>query len=164
MKDTYKYTGQINWKIYDRYSEHSYGSEFESKLKSFFSLEDGHVRRSGRTTLLAKVLVEVAVESERDINIFDHFLDVRGGRPSQDEIMKVIDYRIQWFRNNDCPIGVRKLDRQKGIISLFVQPEFKSIYDYLRIKPFYFSNNPFPEEALLERIKSLNKYKLLLIC
>lgn len=139
--------------------QHSYGEEFESKLKTFFSLDNGHVRKSGRSTLLAKILVETAIESEREIKVIDHFTGNSNNRHIRYNMLDIIQNRIFWFRDNDCPIGVRKLDHDNGIISLFVTSEFKELYERLRIKPWFINQNSiFPVNE-----RKLNE-QLLLIC
>ena len=49
--------------------------DFKRKLKAFFSLDESlHIRRTGRTHLLAKVFIELAIENpEQHIHVFDHY-------------------------------------------------------------------------------------------
>lgn len=55
---------------------------FCSKLKAFYSFDGDSInmqyRRTGRTYKLAKILLETAIESGREIEITDHYLDTRG--------------------------------------------------------------------------------------
>lgn len=155
----------MNWKIMDNDLQHSYGLEFEQKLKTFFSTDDGHVRRSGRSTLLAKIFTELAIENEEEIHVIDHHeITGKNVHRTTSVMMDLIEGRLHWFRSQGCLIAVRKFDKHKGIISLYINDEFKDLYNSLKILPWYVEKNSiFPINEIQERINYLNN-KLLLIC
>ena len=153
-----------------------FDEEFCSKLKAFYSFEEGErvpgnmgYRRSGRTKILARILLETAIESGRELIIQDHYLDVCGVSNSNHCLRREIENAAREYRDYD---GVhinlefhRSLPRFKAWLMdgklkyhQVRTPSFKRTEDVLN----NFKKNPFPVDKLQEQKHFLEKQLLLL--
>lgn len=74
--------------------------EFASKLKGFFS--DRKFRRSGRTFLLARILVETGIESGESVKWFDHYNVHSRNSDMPPELHRV----IAWYKERGINIKI----------------------------------------------------------
>ena len=143
-----------------------FDDDFMSKLKTFFSMGDQGCRRTGRSTLLARILLEEAIECGRKLVLIDHFLDPRGGGEPSWQMGKKIQEWVRWYEERDVFISVLIDDRSR------TNPTFEARlmhepdrYNELRIKGHYINmaaGNPFPVDALKARKKVLEEQILLI--
>lgn len=129
--------------------------EFRKKLREFYSLKsDSRVRRSGRTTIIAETILDVALENPgRNIRYdIDHFIDTRGLHPTSDDMLRRIEETTTTLR------------REHGIeIQLSVDRRQKTFQAY-RIGHNMGSVFPIAELKIqLEKVKFLDKQLLLLL-
>lgn len=86
-----------------RFSE---DEEFASKLKGFFSHQQ--FRRSGRTFLLLRILIESSIENCTFVNIYDHFDIYKEQYDIHSMMHQVLDWYNQqgiWIKMNNNMVG-----------------------------------------------------------
>jgi len=134
---------------------------FCSKLKAFYSYDEGNrvsldmgYRRTGRTFKLAKILLETAIESGREIEITDHYLDTRGMRDTVHHMRRAIEKVAYNFRQEGVLIEYR-FGRGGDTFTAYLAGGGDA---YHRLR-----HNPFPIRLLQERKEFLNKKLLLLL-
>lgn len=139
-----------------------FDEEFAIKLKAFYS-DNLEYRRTGRTTLIARIIVELAIETEKDLSVFDHLIDYRihDRRHVAEEVL----HRIRWVINDYASKGV-------DLYILDLNPNRVSI----RIAPYRYSSNNsldnyrkhrLPDAVVTKISKKLTRSKsddMLLIC
>ena len=128
---------------------------------------DQGCRRTGRSTLLARILLEEAIECGRKLVLIDHFLDPRGGGEPAWQIQKKIQEWVRWYEEHDVFISVSFDDRSR------TNPTFEARlmhepdrYNELRIKGHYINmetGNPFDTTALKKQLKKVLEEQILLI-
>jgi hypothetical protein len=133
---------------------------FEMELKKFYS--QGR-RRSGRSTMSARVMVETALESGVEIVIATHEIDTRAGTNGQHELMGLCREYIEKLRREGVEIGIVKMTRDK--MQLFLDKHSFGLYDRLKIEnnPTKLVQSPFDRVALQKQLEFLNKRRLLLL-
>ena len=58
--------------------EDYFDKDFQKKLKVFFDISNNpDTRRTGRTTLLCKILIEQAIETDEPVKIIDHWVTAK---------------------------------------------------------------------------------------
>lgn len=141
--------------------EDIFDKEFCDKLKAFYSFDEGNrsglnigYRRTGRTHKLAKILLETAIESRREIEIVDHYLDIRGSRESHHYMQRAIEYAAHEYRQQGVEIDLRFNNRGESFSAYLVGGGM--YYEKLR-------NNPFPIKLIEQRKEFLQKQLLLLL-
>jgi len=143
-----------------------FDKEFMSKLKTFFSMSDQGCRRTGRTTAIARILLEEAIESGRSIKIIDHHIDKRGGGEPVCQVIRKIQEWVRWYEEEDVFISVSFDDMSR------TNPTFEARlmhepdrYNELRIKGHYVNStgNPFDTTALKKQLKKVLEEQILLI-
>ena len=145
------------------FEPHSEG--FELELKQFFSMGR---RGSGRSAMLARVMVETAIESGRTISVIDHCLDERVGRNGVEHLMRQCQEVIENYKREGCQIHISKFNHSSGTMQLFLPKESFRDYDRIKIEnnPTKFSNSPFSPMLLRElqvRKEFLLRRRLLLL-
>ncbi len=78
---------------------------FRRKLKAFYSFDEGNrrggdhgYRASGRSTLLARVLLETAIESGRTIELNDHHCEARTIRVANGHLADMVRDLVDSYR------------------------------------------------------------------
>lgn len=114
--------------------------DFSSKLKSFFSndFKQGIAfRRSGRTFLSLRVLIEHSIETGEIVELFDHIhiYNRTSGRSFMQRVEKEMFKVLDWYENMGVKIGVKSFKRY-GEVSFILDRD--SIYNYrlIRIEDF----------------------------
>lgn len=135
-----------------------HADNFELELKKFFAFGR---RRTGRTRMLARVLVETAIESGRPIELVDHYIDKRGIREAVHHMRRQVMEVIHEYRHKEVYVEI--VEETKDTIQLFLHPQYFNAYDRIKIEnnPTKFIHNPFPTAELERRKKYL---QLLLLC
>lgn len=139
-----------------------HSERFELELKQFFSMGR---RRSGRTTILARVIVETALESGETLQVADHFLKEGSKSQATHDLMRAIMYAIEKYRAKGCEIHITKWT-QDGRIQLYLDPGSFRMYARLKIESNpsqHVKNNMFDIEALEKQKEFLKKKRLLLL-
>ncbi len=102
--------------------------DFASKLKGFFSYEE--FRRSGRTFLLLRVLIEISIENDTPINLYDHHNIFN----KRNDIRYIIKDVLDWYSKQG--ILIRIIDnRQSEQISFKLTDGFNN-YTRIRINQY----------------------------
>lgn len=137
-----------------------HADNFEMELKKFYS--QGR-RRSGRSTILARVMVETALETGQMIAIAGHEIDARVGSNAQHHLMGLCRDYIEKLRREGCDIGIIEMQRDK--MKLYLDPYSFSLYNSLKIEnnPTKIMRNPFPVQELEKRKQFLKRRLLLLL-
>ena len=147
--------------------EYQFGfdDEFMSKLKTFFSMSDKGCRRTGRTTLLARILLEEAIESGNKTVMIDHHLDAERGTRIIYHLQEAIQEWVEWYRERDVDICIEFTNRNVPEFRARLLPMIHDKYHHLRIKPHYINTaaNPFPVDKLKAQLKKVLDEQLLLI-
>lgn len=133
--------------------EDIFDQEFCDKLKAFYSYKEEY-RRTGRTYKLAKILLETAIESGREICIRDHYLDVHGVANAEHNMFRQVEHIVYEYRDLGIEI---KVDFDSRFNRFKAKVTGGMIY-YNEVK-----NNPFPVRLIKEKIEFLNKQLLLLL-
>lgn len=148
-----------------------FDEEFQRKLKAFYSFDEGDARnpekfikmggsnnigyrRTGRSTILAKILLETAIESGRPLVISDHYLDLRGQESANYHLARTIESVARDLRSMNVDVVLR-FDNRMRSFSAHIESG-KHFYDIVK-------TNPFPVSKIKERIKVLKRRKLLLL-
>lgn len=136
-----------------------FSPEFSSELKRFFSKGN---RRTGRTTLLTRILVEIAIETGDKINLVDNNSIFSNDRRMILEIERYCIRYIQALEQLGIKFIKKDIFTSIGKLQIEIHPDSLSLYLSLRIKD---SLNVFPVQKIKERIEEQNNefYKLLLI-
>jgi len=140
--------------------ENIFDKEFCSKLKAFYSFDDGNrnedigYRRTGRTSILAKTLLETAIESGKELQIQDHYTDVNGVSNARYNMKREIDFLVKHYKNIGVDIDIRFHDR----FDRFSAKLLGGLEEYKLTR-----TNPFPIKQLQERKEFLRKRILLLL-
>ena len=140
-----------------------HSERFELELKQFFSMGR---RRSGRTSILARVIVETALESGEVLQVADHSLNERAQSQITHHLMVRIMDIVEDYKQKGCEIHMSKWNTQSGVIQLYLDPQSFGRYEQLKIE-----NNPsrpirnslFDIEALEKQKEFLLKRRLLLL-
>lgn len=111
----------------------SQADNFELELKKFFSFGR---RRTGKSITLARVLVETALESGKEIKIIDHYLDAHSQHHAINNLYNQCRMVIDYYKSNGCHIMINP-SRNRDTLSLYLDPCSYCIYDRLKIE-----NNP----------------------
>lgn len=140
-----------------------HSERFELELKQFFSMGR---RRSGRTSILARVIVETAIESGEVLQVADHSFEKRAQSQVIHHLMVKIRDVIEDYKRQGCEIHMSKWDTRSGEIQLYLAPESFSQYDQIKIehnpsRPV--KNSIFDIEALEKQKEFLKKRRLLLL-
>ena len=102
--------------------------DFASKLKGFFSYEQ--FRRSGRTFLLLRVLIEISIENDTPINLYDH----NNIFNKRNDIRYIVRDVLDWYSKQG--ILIRVIDnRQSEQISFKLDDGFNN-YSLIRINQY----------------------------
>lgn len=148
-----------------------FDKEFQQKLKAFYSFDEGErtkenkgYRCTGRTTILARILLETAIESGREIVIQDHYLDRNGGRHANHDLKMKISKYVSELRNRGIAIDFEMTRRGESFRARILghpgigESAISSSYGYE-----YIRTSPFPIQQLQQRKEFLNKQLLLLL-
>ena len=153
--------------------ENIFDKEFQQKLKAFYSFDEGTgkgkdigYRATGRSTILAKILLETAIESGREITLCDHYIDAKANRFANDDLY----CKIKRYANNlEKTVGIHvRVERFRHSPNSFrayvvghhvVEENAVSTtcsYEEVRLSPF-------PIEKCIQRKEFLEKQLLLLL-
>lgn len=131
--------------------QYSFSSDedFAAKLKSYYS-ESPLYRRTGRTYLMVRIMIELSIEHHRPINIVDHFNLYNDSVNQLGYIMGQIHDVLSYYTSNG--INIRIIQRRAEEIQ-FELVDGHAFYNYFRINTV----NPF------KRKKEFSKKLLLII-
>jgi len=107
-----------------------FDDQFISELKRFFSYGN---RRTRRSTILARVLLETAIESGNEIKLIDHHLCLNSDaaiRYMEDYIKNI----YQWYRDQGVIFKNIMIRNGKIYAELYPDTENLILYSKLRIK------------------------------
>lgn len=132
-------------------AQYSFSSDedFASKLKSYYS-DNQIYRRTGRTYLMARILIELSIESHTEVNIADHFDIFESSRRLVAHSNNIINDVLDWYYSHGIIIQRRQLSPERVRFELV---DGHSFYNYFRIGTI----NPFIEK------KEFSKKLLLII-
>lgn len=108
-----------------RFSE---DEEFASKLKGFFSHQQ--FRRSGRTFLLLRILIESSIENDTPVNLFDHF-DIY--KKQDGHLQMLVHQLLHWY--NEQGIWITMDNHRYESIQFKIRNGF-DVYNKIRINTF----------------------------
>jgi len=133
-----------------------FDKEFKQKLKAFYCYEDCY-RRTGRTTLQAQIILEVAIESGKTVYMCDHN---NRGRQANDELAGYIKRLANEYNRAGMSV-VTDINNNEGTVNAYLLSNpmskgYRDLYTETRISPF-------PIEKLQERLQFLLRRKLLLL-
>ena len=131
--------------------QYSFSSDedFASKLKSYYS-DNQIYRRTGRTYLMIRILIEISIESHKEVNIADHFDIFESSRRLAISSNIIIDDVLDWYHSHGIIIKKRQLSLERVRFELI---DGHSFYNYFRIGTI----NPFIKK------KEFSKKLLLII-
>lgn len=140
--------------------ENIFDDEFCSKLKAFYSFDEGDksrenigYRRTGRTTILAKILIETAIESRKSITIQDHYVDSRGNNGNKHYMIRMLEQIAYEFKKKGIEIYLN-FDRHRENFTAEIKSGF---YEYQKLR--YIPTNI----KFVKQKEFLNKKILLLL-
>lgn len=144
--------------------ENIFDKEFCRKLKAYYSFDEGQringdigYRRTGRTTVTAKILLETAIESGRMIMLQDHYVGADGYKRVVDSLRRAIESEVHYWENNGVFIDLN-MSRYGESFSAKLR-DGADIYNQKRYSTF-----PIRELRLqLEKTEFLTKRLLLLL-
>jgi len=99
---------------------------FASQMKMLFSEYEN--RRTGRSFLIIRMLIELSIEENRDVTLIDHYAGL-GHQPNY----HAIDQVLQWYYYQDVEINykVSKFGKDRFVFTL---ADNSSIEKYNKIK------------------------------
>jgi hypothetical protein len=109
--------------------------EFASKLKAFYSNYDYNYRRTGRTFLLLRILVEQAIESGKYVSIIDHmemYESINNRRILHYSTSELINV-IRFYMNKGIDLRVEYKNEYTFKVMIYNGHNF---YNKIRIKPY----------------------------
>lgn len=151
--------------------EEIFDEEFKSKLKAFYSFDEGSMtngdmgyRRTYRTSILAQVLLETAIESGREINLQDHYLDSGATQQTTEYLKRSIQDTVNNYRNIGIEIKVDMSRRSNTLRAYLMGSSFSQKGEYSSLSLYQNKRiNPFPIQKLKERKQFLENQLLLLL-
>lgn len=133
-----------------------FSKDFYNELKRFFSKGN---RRTGRSYMLAKILVDTAIETNDEIYLLDHWQLFGGSnRHLTYYLSKTINDIIRYYRESGLDLLVRGSTEEK--FSIKISEEFGNLQLFLKLRNNY-EPMKFEEENKVDN--NINK-KLLLLC
>ena len=163
VRDVHMTTGEsfsvVQSNDYHSHAGQIFDQEFASKLKAFTDVND-RFRRSGRSTLMARIIIEQSIESGCPIALVDHtdFNPSLQGRDVRRYFLGVIREQIYWYESQGVNLQILRFDER----SIHVAINHHSVQDchrnYMKIRiPDYVPNvNQKPRKEKMD--------DLLLIC
>ena len=134
--------------------------DFCRKLKTFYSLDDEKgQRRTGRTTLLAKIIVEVAIESGESVRLQDHYIKSSINNMTTRALYEACRDYINELNRYGCGIQIvnNNSHNYNTTLHLSIKDEVSMMcYRMQRMVPY--------QMGLRENKKEVKKNLILLIC
>ncbi len=123
-----------------------FGDQFVSELKRFFSHGN---RRTRRSSILARILFETAIESGNEIKLIDHHLFSNSDAAAR-FMEKQIEQVYQWYR--DQGVVFKNIKIRDGKVSAELMPDKRiyELYHYHRIKEI--EHKPIKEEKEFSKL------------
>jgi len=108
-------------------------NDFASKLKAFYS--DYNFRRTGRTFLLLRILVEQAIESGQYVSIMDHIqiYESHSNRRAIQYANSELKNVIYFYINQGIDLRIEHKNEDTFRVMIYNGHNF---YNKIRIKPF----------------------------
>lgn len=147
---------------------------FRRKLKAFYSFDEGNrrdgpmhsghhgYRRTGRTTLLARVLLETAIESGNTLEVNDHHCIAGRAQHANRHLADAIREVAHSYKGLGLEVDLR-FDHGEGTFQARIINYGGSfgdmVYSNIRINPAERPNRDFP----VQRSKQVSNRKLLLL-
>lgn len=132
----------------ERYS-FSNDKDFASKLKSYYSNNE-YYRRTGRTFLMVRILIETSIERNMPVNIVDHFEIDNNNQRLLHHVHSMINEVIHWYGYHG--IMIKTISRQPNNFEFHIV-DGHYLYNSIRIDTI----NPFIKK------KEFSKKLLLII-
>jgi hypothetical protein len=137
-----------------------HSENFEMELKKFHC--QGR-RGSGRSTMLARVMVETAIETGQTIEVATHTLENIFGSNEQRHQMGLCRDYVEKLRKIGCDIEIVKIGCDK--MQLYLAKYSVDLYNSVKIEnnPTKLTQSPFDRVALEKQIEFLKRKKILLL-
>lgn len=129
-----------------------FDSKFASELKRFYSKGN---RRSGRSSLIAQILVETAIETGDVIHILDHHSIYKNNSMVKNELLRLCELYMDDLKKNHQVMLNTIIDRVNFTIQITINPYTIANYTQLRIKETPRTKNIFPIEKIQARLDFL---------
>lgn len=123
-----------------------FDDQFISELKRFFSYGN---RRTRRSTILARILLETAIETVEPIKLIDHYL-----YKNNEGAIRFMEHQVvsiyQWYI--DQGVSFRNISIKNGIViaELIETSNNRILYDKLRIREII--HKPIQEEKEFSKL------------
>lgn len=118
--------------------EDYFDKDFQKKLKVFFDISNNpDTRRTGRTTLLCKILIEQAIETDEPVKIIDHWITAKSNHRVLDSTKNTLE-RVFFtdYLNKNLDVNL-VFNRQDYSFRIVKGPLFSPLlYHNIRIKPY----------------------------
>lgn len=142
---------------HDVIPEYGFSKEFYDELHRFFGRGN---RRSGRTYIMARLLLHTAIESGDKINIIDHFTIFNDTIYPNYNIANIIEKVVQTYKDAGLSINFKWIKKNESFVASLSGNIYINTQLYNRLKneyyPLYFCSKPFlPEQVFDERKKLL---------
>lgn len=135
-----------------------FSKEFYDELHRFYSKGN---RRSGRTYLLARVLVNTAIETGDTVYLNDHYIFDRRSRNINMNLLAEIRKVIEIYSDKGLSLDYKQEERDGGCIKISLTGNiYRSTEKYIQIKNDY---QPFSQPLTPEECFKPQNRKLLLI-
>jgi len=128
--------------------ENIFDAEFCKKLKAFYSFDEGErkgnnigYRRTGRTFILSKILLETAIESGKVIELHDHHVDSYNHDKAKYTISRYIAQICREYEDQGVYIKVDYLGPRHNKLRAKIL-EGKEEYETIRVKPYPIKYEP----------------------
>lgn len=119
--------------------EHPFSTDvdFMSKLKLFYSTEE-RPRRTGRTYAMAKISLELAIESMQPVYILDHFKISFDSSGMNSHFMRAVEKWREYYYNMGVEIILNYESRYNRFSAKLMTEDSVKIYKEFRLKDYEF--------------------------